>query len=338
MDAVDQQLSALLAAHSHVLVAGNVVIEQDKVSGPAPEVVDHIVSHPAVDVVIVEGDGSRRLPLKAPAAHEPVIPATTTLLIPMAGLDVIGRPLTPEYVHRPTLIAAITGAQPGETITPALIAAALAHPDGGAKGLPGTARLMPFLNKADDTVSLENGRETARSLLLRPQVDSVAIGALEGAEPMREVWTRVGAVVLAGGGAKRFGALKQLASWHNGSLVAHVTTQAVNCEDICRVVVTTGAGAPEVGAAVAGAGVEIAFVEDWAIGQSRSVQTGLAVLLVGEPRLGAAIFLLADQPGVTPALIHALVQRHRETLAPVVAPRYRGQRGNPVLFDRRDVR
>ena len=29
-----------------------------------------------------------------------------------------------------------------------------------------------------------------------------------------------------------------------------------------------------------------------------------------------------------------MIQRHRETLAPVVAPRYRGQHGNPVLFDR----
>jgi molybdenum cofactor cytidylyltransferase len=29
-----------------------------------------------------------------------------------------------------------------------------------------------------------------------------------------------------------------------------------------------------------------------------------------------------------------LIQRHRETLAPVVAPRHAGQRGNPVLFDR----
>jgi molybdenum cofactor cytidylyltransferase len=46
------------------------------------------------------------------------------------------------------------------------------------------------------------------------------------------------------------------------------------------------------------------------------------------------VFLLADQPGVTPALLSALIQRHRETLGPVVAPRYRGRRGNPVLFDR----
>jgi molybdenum cofactor cytidylyltransferase len=47
----------------------------------------------------------------------------------------------------------------------------------------------------------------------------------------------------------------------------------------------------------------------------------------------AILFLLADQPGVSPELLSALIQRHRETLAPIVAPRHAGQRGNPVLFD-----
>ncbi len=51
--------------------------------------------------------------------------------------------------------------------------------------------------------------------------------------------------------------------------------------------------------------------------------------------MSAALFLLADQPGITPRLLSALVQRHRETLAPIVAPRFQGRRGNPVLFDRR---
>jgi hypothetical protein len=50
-------------------------------------------------------------------------------------------------------------------------------------------------------------------------------------------------------------------------------------------------------------------------GQSRSVQAGLAALQAVESHLGAVIFLLADQPGVTPELLSALVQRHRETLA-----------------------
>jgi len=79
----------------------------------------------------------------------------------------------------------------------------------------------------------------------------------------------------------------------------------------------------------------IVDVADWASGQSRSVRAGLRVAQDSVGTLSGALFLLADQPGVSTELLSALVQRHRETLAPVVAPRYEGQRGNPVLFDRR---
>jgi molybdenum cofactor cytidylyltransferase len=181
---------------------------------------------------------------------------------------------------------------------------------------------------------LEDGRAIARNLLESPLVDRVVIAALEGPEPVREAWGRVGAVVLAAGGAKRFGALKQVANWRGRPLVAHVADQALACPDISSVVVTVGAEATAVHAALGGRATILADVPDWESGQSRSVQAGLTALRAAEPHLGAAIFLLADQPGVTPELLSALVQRHRETLAPVVAPRHNGQRGNPVLFDR----
>jgi molybdenum cofactor cytidylyltransferase len=44
--------------------------------------------------------------------------------------------------------------------------------------------------------------------------------------------------------------------------------------------------------------------------------------------------LLVDLPGVTSEVINQLIQRHRQTLAPLVWPEFEGRRGNPVLFDR----
>jgi molybdenum cofactor cytidylyltransferase len=46
------------------------------------------------------------------------------------------------------------------------------------------------------------------------------------------------------------------------------------------------------------------------------------------------IFLLADQPQVTPSVLRALVKRHSLDLSLIVAPQVQGQRANPVLFDR----
>ncbi len=333
------QLPEALSEHGHALVAGGTVVEEDKAAGVAPEFVDRLAAHPAVDAVIVEADGSRRRPFKAPAAHEPVLPARATVVVPVVGLDVVGRPLTADAVHRPELVAALTGAALGDPVTPELIAAVLAHPAGGAKGVPPAARLIPFLNKAEDAASLAAARRIARLLLAHPIVDSVIIGAAEAADPVREVWGRVAAVVLAAGQGRRFGALKQLLPWRGVPLVAHVADQALACPDIARVIVTVGAGAEQTRDALGSRCVDVVTVPDWAAGQSRSVQAGLRAagfVVSAQPNgaVSAVLFLLADQPGVSPDLLSALIERHRATLAPVVAPRYREQRGNPVLFDR----
>jgi molybdenum cofactor cytidylyltransferase len=330
-----EPLHELLTTFGHVLLAGGVAVEQDKVSGLPTELVNRIAADPIVDFVIVEADGSRRLPLKAPADHEPVIPDGTTIVVPVVGMEVLGLPLTPENVHRPLLVAALARALPGDPVTAELIATVLAHPQGGAKGAPPGARLVPFLNKVEDAPTLAAARVTARLLLAHPRVDSVLIGSAASSNPVREVWSRVGAVVLAAGAASRFGALKQVQPWGDRPLVAHVVDQALGCPDVSRIVVTVGAGAEEVRQALGERGVLAAPAPDWEQGQSRSVRAGLEAL-VAEPTgaPGAVLFLLADQPGVTPELLSALIQRHRETLAPVVAPRYQGRRGNPVLFDR----
>ncbi len=319
-----------------MIVAGEIIVEQDKVQGVSPVLLDRIAAHPAVDAVIVEADGSRRLPFKAPAPHEPVIPTSATIVVPLAGLDVLGQPLDADHVHRPQLVAELTGAALGDPVTPAMIAAVLAHPQGGARGVPPNARLIPFLNKAEDEATLAAAREIARLLLKTPRIDSVLIGAAQGDDPVCEVWGRSGAVVLAAGEAKRFGALKQVLPWRGIPLVAHVADQALRCPDVDQVAVTVGAEAEQVRVALAGHHVSVIPVAGWSEGQSRSVKAGLQALAPRSPLpapLSAVLFLLADQPGVSPELLSALIQRHRETLALIVAPRHAGQRGNPVLFD-----
>ncbi len=333
------QLPAALAEHRHVLIAGATVVEQDKVEGIPPSLIQRVANHHAVDVVIVEADGSRRLPFKTPATHEPVVPPAATVVVPVVGLAVLGRPLTAAHVHRPELVAALTGAQLGDPVTPEMVATVLAHPSGGAKGAPAAARLVPFLNQADDEPRRQAARAIARRLLATLETDSIVIGSAQADDPVHEVWGRVTAVVLAAGGAQRFGALKQVQPWRGRPLVAHVAAQALACPDIDRVIVVVGAEAGRVQAALReslpGAQLDIVTVEDWAQGQSRSVRAGLEATTAttgGQP--SAVVFLLADQPGITPELLSTLVERHRTTLAPVVAPRYAGQRGNPVLFDR----
>jgi molybdenum cofactor cytidylyltransferase len=129
-------------------------------------------------------------PFKAPADYEPVIPAATTLVIPVVGADVFGQPLDGEHVHRPELVGALGDAPIGTPITPAIVARVLAHPRGGRKGVPPGARVVVLINKVESLPDRTPARETAERLLREPAIDSVVLAAVRGEVPVLEVYAR----------------------------------------------------------------------------------------------------------------------------------------------------
>lgn len=72
------------------------------------------------DYVLVEADGSRQLPLKAHASHEPVIPSETETVLTLIGIDGLGKPIR-EAAHRPTLYAELCGASVEDIVTEDMI-------------------------------------------------------------------------------------------------------------------------------------------------------------------------------------------------------------------------
>ena len=73
------------------------------------------------DYVLVEADGSKRLPLKAHAPHEPVIPTNAHRVICVVGASGFGRPIA-QTVHRPERFCTLTGARESDLVTPELAA------------------------------------------------------------------------------------------------------------------------------------------------------------------------------------------------------------------------
>lgn len=96
------------------------------------------------DYVLAEADGSKRLPLKAHAAWEPVIPAATANVVWVVGASGLGRPVA-EVIHRPELFCERCGCEPTDIATPERVAQVL-NAEMQALGLS-TARVM--LNQAD---------------------------------------------------------------------------------------------------------------------------------------------------------------------------------------------
>lgn len=119
-----------------------------KLIGHLPEYIDQLKQAGQFDRLLVEADGSRKRPLKAPAAHEPVIPSTTDAVIAVAGLSGLGLPLSEETVFRSGIWAALSSAVIGSPVSVESIARVALHKAGLAKGCPETARATLFLNQA----------------------------------------------------------------------------------------------------------------------------------------------------------------------------------------------
>jgi molybdenum cofactor cytidylyltransferase len=332
-----------LISPSVILVTG-AQTQEDRFTGLSADLMDALfnITKERSIPLLIEADGARQKPLKAPAEYEPVIPQFVSLVVLVAGLSGLGKPLAPEWVHRPERFAEISGIRPGEIINSLALERVLTSPNGGLKEVPRNCRRIVLLNQAD---SLETQAQAQRmaSYLLK-YFSAVCVASLETPHESQAenspggfriptiyaVHERIAGVVLAGGGAKRFGRSKQILTWRGKSFVEQAVTTAL-AAGLSPVILVTGAYHDQVVSCLNNETIRVIHNLDWESGQSSSVKSGVNAL---PAETGGAVFLLVDQPHISDTLIRALVELHRSTMAPIIAPIVRGQRANPVLFDR----
>lgn len=110
------------------------------------------------DCVLAEADGSAGRPLKAHAAHEPVVPREANQIIQVVGASGFGRPVR-EAVHRPEIFGLLTGLEPEDPVTPEAVAEAL-QKEASAAWPP----LRLFVNQAEDGAAIHAARRLAELL------------------------------------------------------------------------------------------------------------------------------------------------------------------------------
>jgi probable selenium-dependent hydroxylase accessory protein YqeC len=133
-----------------ICVLGREVTAENKLLGVGKEYVTTLFMESVFDYILVEADGSRQKPIKAPADHEPVIPNGTTKVVGVIGLDALGRQICSDSVHRPEHFRHLTGRSIGDRIDEEMVAKLILAPEGLFKSVPDGARNYVLFNKADN--------------------------------------------------------------------------------------------------------------------------------------------------------------------------------------------
>ena len=149
-----------------------------------------------------------------------------------------------------------------------------------------------------------------------------------------------GFVVLAAGGGSRFGGAKQIAVLGGRALLEHVIALAAQARrPSAPIVVVTGAHHAEVERTIIPQlenydGLSMCHNPDWSLGMSTSLRTGIDHLERVESDVEAVLFMLSDQPLVSPDLLYGLQQRWHQGWT-MAAPVHEGKLlGAPALFGR----
>ncbi len=160
-----EELQRMLETHNPVWIAAPT--KEHKLGAPV-ESMNSLLG--CCDCLIVEADGSKQLPLKAHAAHEPVLPENAHV-ISVIGADAFGKPIS-EVVHRPELFAKAVGAGLNDIVSGEMAAMAAKR--------AGTV----LINKTETAEQLKEARAFAAA---RPHKRTV-IASLQSKRPVIEIW------------------------------------------------------------------------------------------------------------------------------------------------------
>jgi molybdenum cofactor cytidylyltransferase len=305
-----------------------------KVYGPPLTQISWLLDSVDADLLLIEADGARRLPFKAPHDHEPVIPSETTLAIPIVSLSVLGQPLDDEHVYNAQAMIDRFGFYPGSPVKSPWVAQVLRDETMGLRGVPEHARVMAFLNGTPATGYLRGrARLIARLVLRSSRVQGVVLGSARAADPVVEVQRPVGAVVLAAGMSTRMGQAKVLLPWLNDKPILEHIIDQLHTARVDHIVVVTGHYADDVRRIADRLGVETVHNADYAQGEMlSSLQAGLRAM---PENIGAAMTVLGDQPRIQSRIVAQVMMAYAEGKGEIIAPSYQMRRGHPILISRR---
>lgn len=137
-------------------------IRDGKLIGCSIDKIDEINNRRLFDYILIEADGAKRKPIKAPESHEPVIAKSTNITIGVMGIDAIGYKINEDIAHRPERLKEILNVGENHIIDSNDMVNLSLHPQGIFKSSKGKKIL--FINKIKGSKDISIGKEVRDSL------------------------------------------------------------------------------------------------------------------------------------------------------------------------------
>ncbi len=326
-----RSISQALGEKLFVVLHGE--INGGNVYGPSPEWTRRMLDRLDSDILLVEADDARGLPFKAPFPDEPHIPPETSLVVSVASLSALGKPLDDEHVYNSAAMIDRYGFVENSPVKSPWLAQVLRDEELGLRGVPTSARVVVFLNQTPERGYVRGrARMIARLSLQNERINAVALGSVRGAEPVLELQRAVGALILAAGGASCPYLDALLPSADGGGALANLTEQMMRSR-IDHIRLVTGKRAREVRKAVKHLGVKTAHNRAW---KSGGFLSSLNVGLASMPgRVAAALVAPGRAERIPPKLIFHILSAYARGDGDFIVPRLRGDFVAPFLIARK---
>ncbi|MEN6439017.1 MAG: selenium cofactor biosynthesis protein YqeC [Syntrophobacter sp.] len=314
-------------AEGTVTVAGRGVNADGKLLGVDPDWVNAIYQEHIFDCVLVEGDGSKQRPIKAPEIHEPVIPSRTTHLVGVVGIDALGKAADERTVFRIDRFRAVTGLHSNGIIDADTVCRLVLSKAGIFKNTPENSRKILLLNKVDTEKDLHRARAVFRTVQDRMS-DPIRLlaGSMQDGKVEEEPFSKVSGIIMASGYARRMNTQKLLMPVDGIPVLERVIRAAIASRLKETLVVYRD---DSIRAIAEQYPVKALHNPNARLGQSESIKIGMSK---ADSEADGFMFLVGDQPFMRPEIIDNLIGLFETNPQRIVLPKYQDKRGNPVLF------
>lgn len=314
----------------HYTIAASLDREKEKIGSLSEEKLQELRG--LADVLLIEADGAKRLPLKVPGEWEPVIPEFVDLVIGVAGLDALGQRIG-DICHRPERVERFLGKKINETVEETDIVKIAVSGEALKKCVDKRAYRV-FLNKAEIPGKTEAAESIAEKL--KKTGIHVAWGSLQKenynslCEPA--VTEKIALIMLAAGNSRRFGSNKLLYEIDGTPMYLRTLKKlqkAASELGNCKIIVVTQY--EEIVSKAKELGIEVRMNSQPERGISSSMQIGLSAA----ERSAACLFTVSDQPWLTAETIIDLVHKFQSEQKGMACTVLGEKTGNPCIFSQK---